>query len=559
MFSSMVSDEKVTIKGFYGRPGAWGAIIRTIKGRSDHFTCMTTFGHRIAAVCDDGAVDVYDSVTGVLRLSLNPEEPVTAIRGSPDGSLLFCSHKGPSITLWDIQTGGPIHTFALERKVGDIAVSSAGRHLACGWSNGSVKIFEIATKMEGAVIECGLPTGRLCWLEPEAQLVVARKPSADIWDITTNKVLRRFPIQDPTYDPVYSSKLNKLAIITTGTIWGSTVTIIDLGMGTTVTSSSLQRLSCSAFYPITNSFVCGRGIPGMELFDLSEGRWREVCDLAMITSISTLPNGTVVASAAGSGIQLLSLGEGRAPSKRLNDSGLTAQAFDEGRVIAILSDNSDRFVLLESATMSPLLAVPTWAAHAVDRTRVLCASLEHRKVVCCVETMGGRELQLWSFSRGLWTLTSTETVELPLHGCILPDGNYLVTLHAVGSGGALTVWEFSFLRLLHRGRQLVGRHRFTRVLGIRFFSPTAFHMYHDTHRLSYYISEETPHPSTPYHEKVALMTQYAVDGGREWVVSGPKRTLWIPPGYIRAGQAGYHWSGSVLIMDGEDEIGRAHV
>jgi WD40 repeat protein len=134
---------------------------------------MTTFGHRIAAACDDGTVGIYDSVTGVLRLSLSPPDPVQAIRGSPDGSILFCTHQGPSITLWDIQTGGMIHTFVLERKVEDIAVSSKGRYLACGLSDGFVKIWEIANKMEGAAIGSGSPATHLCWVEPEERLVVA--------------------------------------------------------------------------------------------------------------------------------------------------------------------------------------------------------------------------------------------------------------------------------------------------------------------------------------------------------------------------------------------------
>jgi WD40 repeat protein len=149
----MILQDKTLIAEFYGRPYTWGAVIRTIKGSSEDSTCMTTFGHRITAACDDGTVGIYDSVTGVLKLSLSPPDPVRAITGSPDGSLLFCTHHGPSITLWDIQTGGMIHTFVLEREVGEVAVSSKGRYVACRLSNGSVKIWEIANRTEDVPVQ----------------------------------------------------------------------------------------------------------------------------------------------------------------------------------------------------------------------------------------------------------------------------------------------------------------------------------------------------------------------------------------------------------------------
>ena len=121
--------------------------MRTITASSKRFTSMTTFGHSIAAACDDGTMNIYDSVTGVLRLSLNPLDPVQTIRGSPDSSIVFCTHNTPTITGWDIQTGGLIHTFVLEKTVKDIAVSLTGRYLACRLSNKSVKVWEVAGKI----------------------------------------------------------------------------------------------------------------------------------------------------------------------------------------------------------------------------------------------------------------------------------------------------------------------------------------------------------------------------------------------------------------------------
>ena len=120
LLHSIISQEKTLVAGFHGRLEAWGAAIQTIKASSGRFTLTTTFGSRIAAACDDGTVSIYDSVTGVLRLSLNPGDLVNAMGGSPDGSVLFYAHEWLSITAWDIQTGGLIHTFVPEWKAEDL-------------------------------------------------------------------------------------------------------------------------------------------------------------------------------------------------------------------------------------------------------------------------------------------------------------------------------------------------------------------------------------------------------------------------------------------------------
>ena len=96
---------------------------------------MTTIGQgstaKIAAACDDGTVRIYDSITGVLRLSLRPEFPILEMTGVPDGSLLVCTHTGrPFITLWDIQTGGLVQTFILKGEARSTVVSLKGRYLA---------------------------------------------------------------------------------------------------------------------------------------------------------------------------------------------------------------------------------------------------------------------------------------------------------------------------------------------------------------------------------------------------------------------------------------------
>lgn len=49
---------------------------------------IPTFGHKIAAAH-------YDSATGILGLSLSSADLIQAMKGSPDGLVLFCVHGTP--------------------------------------------------------------------------------------------------------------------------------------------------------------------------------------------------------------------------------------------------------------------------------------------------------------------------------------------------------------------------------------------------------------------------------------------------------------------------------
>ena len=196
IFFSMSLPETTRIGEFHGRPGSWGSVLRTITNAYGGFTCVTAFDHRSAAristACEDGAVGIYDSVTGVLRLSLRPLHPVQAMSNSPDGSILFCTHReNPSITLWDIQTGGLVLTFTLTAEAKDAAVSVGGRCLACGLSDGTVIVRKVANRMASPPFGNGSPVTCLCWLAPEERLMVASGASVYIRETITGDVLVR--------------------------------------------------------------------------------------------------------------------------------------------------------------------------------------------------------------------------------------------------------------------------------------------------------------------------------------------------------------------------------
>ena len=527
---------------------------------------MTIIGRgstaKIAAACDDGTVGIYDSVTGALGLSLSPPHPIQSMTGSPDGSVLFCTHRTtPSVTVWDIQTGGLVYTFTLTTEATDTAVSLNGRYLACSLSDGTVNVWEVASRVGGLTFVNGPTITCLCWLAPEERLMVANETSAHIRDVAAGSVLvHRIDIQGPIYRAAYSHQFNLLAVMTSSGPKNS-ITIIDPQTGTSSTSSRFQqRLSCFAFSQTTKALVCGTKTRGLILANVSPRGLTYFDFPAIITSVSTLSNGTVVANVSGSGIQMLSLDKGYVPSQELAPSALTVHPLDRGRIIAIVPTDRDGVILLETASMSQVLKIPGQKKFSVstDRTVVLCASLENKIAVHCSARGGKEYLQLWKFAsrHPRWTV---QTNELSSAGNTSPACARLVTFHNGRSQSYVCVWD------MRKGRLLVtldvgwSPHPFD----ITFNSEDLFHVNYDTHRILYRITTSrrlgTPTYSIDRLEKVsldrrALEKQYRVDDGHEWVVSGSQRICWIPPGYIVSTRPGHCWAGSSLVMAGQDGI-----
>jgi len=560
MFRPKITREETPITEFYGRPGNWGSVIRTIKGDLGGFTCTSTIGYRIAAACRDGTVGIYDSVTGVLRLSLNPADAVEAMRGFPDGSILSCMHRdNPSITLWDIQTGGLIHTFTLEWEPKDIAVSSKGRYLACGLSDGSVRFWEVASKLKGSAFRSGLPIINLCWLAPEEQLMVANEASVHIRDVVAGRVLHSFDMQDPVCGAAYFQKLNQLAIVTRSGA-ESITTFIDPHRGTSSPLHSIKgRSSYLTFFQTTGVLVYVKGTRGLLLFDISKRDWKYFHCPAAITSVSTLSNGIVVVNATDFGIQLLSLDMGDVISQQHIPPVLAVHPSNEGGVVAIVPTNRDRVILLELATMSQVLTIPARENCAIptEHAVVLCVSLKNKMAVYWFKEGGKVNLQMWKFYDGYpaWTM---EMDELPSVARISPAGARLVTYHNP-YGTYLRIWDVKSGKPLDKLR--ISHSWLAPPLDIEFDWEDEFYCLYDTYRIRYGFSAGSiQHNRPPLIIRLgedslvsqAWKRQSDVDDSCEWVVRGSERICWIPPGYIGSLQASHCWTGSSLVMAGQD-------
>ena len=550
---SAILQEKTLITDFYGCPDTSAAITRTFKCMPDHFACLTTFGHSIAVACDKGTVGIYDSTTSALRLSLSSADPVQVVRGSPDGSILLCAHKSPSITLWDLQTGGLIHTFVLELKVEDIAISSKGLYIAGGLSDGSVKIWEVADRMGGSTVRTGLPIKCIDWLDPEEHLVVAGGTSVHIWDITSRNLLHNFALEHSLHGAVYSRTHNQLVLVA-GSGDKSGVKTVSLPEGKSSAWHWIERrLSWFTFSQTTKELVCGGVTSGLGLFNILNLNWRHLNYPNTIAFASSLPNGTVAVNVAGSTIQLLHLDTEPTPTGYLTHA-FTVCALDEGRIVFL--DGYDHIVLLEPATMANLLMIPrNTYSPPTDRSSILCASLENRMAVHCFKEGGEEHMQLWRFHSGVpeWTV---EVDEPPSVGGISPTGARFVTSHNVDNQIRVCVRDTQKGQL--HAQLLVDQPLLTCPFEINFESEDRFYSHHVTYRIPYDLNlqQGASHPilcrGQQLFIKESLGRQYDVDDSLGWVVSGSKRVCWIPPGLIKPGRAGYCWAGHSLFMAGLD-------
>ena len=527
---------------------------------------MTTIGResaaKIVAVCDDGTVHIYDSVTGVLRLSLRPEFPILEITGPPDGSLLVCTHKWHSfITLWDIQTGGLVHTFILKQVAKHTAVSLNGRYLACDTYEHTVSVWETASRTQNPAPLGNFLGNASCWMVPEEFIMVASGESVHIRNvITKGPPVHKFDIPYSAHSLVYSQIFDRLVIVHPYWPGRNSFTILDVKTGTSSTlHRSGKRLSSVALSQIIEQLVRGGGRPGLETVDISTGCRTRFDFPGTVTSVSMLSNGTMVANVQGSGIQLLSLNQENTSPRQPAPPSRTVHPVGKGTAIAVVPVTDDRVILLETATMSQVLSIPDHSV-ATDHAVVLDVSLEHKVAVGYFQEGDKGYLQMWEFSHHhpRWIVS---TGELPSLGRISPACTRLVTFHDRLLQGDVRVWD------VYGGGLLVSmvtdRYLTPCPLKITFDSEDRFYFHHNTHREPYVINaaplfrDLSSTYSITRCAKQELEGQvwekyYCLDDGREWVLCGSQRIFRIPLGYIASDPASHCWAGSSLVMVGQD-------
>ena len=569
-------------------PATWGVILRTIKADSGKFTYVAVAGQRIAAVCEDNTVNLYDAVTGVIRLSLNAPRRVTKVEGSPDGSVLFCAHRhAREITLWDTQTGGLIHTFTAKFEIGDIAVSLAGKYLATCSSDGTFRFWEVENRCGGSRF-LGEPVICICWLEPEDQVALALKGTVVVLEITTGRTLHTFPIGESVRGVAFSAGKRRLAVWLASGI-ESTIVVINISLGLTLVSSHpLAHLSSFTFSGDGDRVVCAVEAGNLRFFyiTISTPNWHDCpSHLGTVNSIGLLRSGHLVVN-VGDSIQLLAADYAQPYGTSPDPEISCVHPLDNGRAICALSrDREDaNLSLLDVETMETLAnyRIGTGGMDPSSTLPIVCVSVDQGIAVLCFPEFGGFVLGLQAIGSNLpkWENSVPRPV---LFGAVSPDGENLVTIRRGKDSG----WEIHARKLLYGG--LIGNpiRMDEPPRKIEFTSETQFYVEYDMKvRKAPTFSPPPPgfdaqdypqdYSSHPMRRSFALVSpkswselklqelpgrwipptpSYGLDENLEWVVDAKsRRVCWLPPGYISGTENGHYFVGSSIVMVGQGGI-----
>jgi hypothetical protein len=532
-------------------------------------------------------VNIYNAVTGVLQQSLSPLKPVTKIQASPDGSTLFFAHSS-SVTMWDVQTGGLIHTFTTQPTVNDIAVSTSGDHIACGSSNGSVRFWNVCTKVEGRGSGNSQSVVTICWLPPQ-KLAVATQNSLYICDTTTGKIMDNLSILDHVWGMIYLADKEEFLVGTSSRVDRELCFLETIShrypeplekrrpavnRGRLVRRKLYRGKQSPAHHgQLTSPTLVGKVIVcvtppmGVQSFDTSSHVWTNSPPLLdAATSVAVSLNRNLIAQTKDSikifSTDVLASGEARSDTRVSH-----VYPLGEDYIICVVQPIR-RIAILELENLQEVRrddeTLPFWSLPP-DETES-----DHT-----IPKLFDRRFEIPAAMRAWWLDTSLhEQAGLPdedtprlLYG-LSPGYTKIATVHA-SSRQYLWVSDMKHGDLLTRLPLEDDDLRSGEVYDIIFDSETRFYLKIDAPGQHIQIPFDimTPRPGDTWHtiikgEPMPLsepraMPPYTLDANYEWVLDRQSRKIcWISPGNLRRGNGGHFWAGLSLVMVGDDGVVR---
>ena len=563
------------VAAFLGAPDTWGLLLRTIDFRPRQLTSITTSLQRIIVACED-IVNIYDAVTFVLQQSLCAPEAVTKIQGSPDGSVLFFAHP-LSVTMWDVQTGGLIHTLTTKSKINDFAVSTTGGHIACGLSDGFVTFWDVHTKRKGPGFGNGQPVVAVHWWSP-LELVIATQNSVYVYDIGIGKTWDAFPTPGPVWGMVRSVDGCELFV---GTSQSSREADWDLCIlePTRYTQGHLHHWQSRAspgwkspphgrlMHPmcVGNEITCITPPSGVQSFDTNSHDWaNNPPPLDAATSLAVSLNRNLVAQTKDS-IQIFSLDVLKTSKARDDVHPSHVYPLGEEHIICLQPDGY--LTLLELETLQKI--------HPSDNTPLLGTLLSNQLPPSCVSAGHGpiaelgipAVIQAWQSGIALPKWTEVTDEEEPLGGSS-PNQTRVITVYGSPKQELLLKGVRSGITLAKAPLEF-GDMGMGKVYDLTFDSETRFYLKAEgpgwhvqipyditgspAERYPYKITQGEPVPLS----EPRVIPLFTLDTNCEWVIDAESRKVcWISPGNLRRGNGGHFWAGLSLVMLGDDGVVR---
>src|SRR5262245_10221639 len=117
----------------------------TLRGHKDSVDSLaySPDGRRIASVCPDATINIWDAGTGAPLHIIDAKHSVYAVAFHPDGTRLASAGYDRAVTLWDVATGQVIHTSPGHTEIiRELEFSPDGKILASSSADGTVKLWD---------------------------------------------------------------------------------------------------------------------------------------------------------------------------------------------------------------------------------------------------------------------------------------------------------------------------------------------------------------------------------------------------------------------------------
>ena len=564
---SVVDNQLSLVTAFSGAPNTWGLLLRTINIRPRQLTSIATSVQGIIAACGD-LVNIYDPVTFVLHQSLSTPEAVIKIQVSPDGTILFFAHSF-SITMWDVQTGGLIHTFTVQSEISDISASTTGEYIACGCSDGSVTTWDAHTRLlKSKIPGNGQPVVTICWLSP-MELAFAIQNFIHICTVASNEILYKCHMQGQVWGMVCLNRTEVLVGTShTGARvdqWYFNIQEYEGGKFSHLTSQRLiHHGELSEPMLVGEEIVCIVQPTGVQLFNTKSYNFTNPPLLDAAASIAVSLNRNLVAQTKDS-IQIFSLDVLKS-EKTCNVVRLShIYPLDESHIICIVQQTRN-LTLLELETLrklrpedntSLLGSLPTYQSPSVRSPFGRGPATEFGVSAVIEAWRSGTPLPEWTESAnedGALSGLSPErtrivTVYNPprreLHVKDAKGGTVLVNLPLEDDLAAGEVYDLTFDSEARFYLKIDGPGHHVQIPYDITASPSGIY--------SHTITKGEPVPLLEPRKT----PPYTLDENFEWVLDARSRKIcWIPPGNVRRGSGGHFWVGLSLVMAGDDGVVR---
>ena len=568
---SVVNNQLSLVTTFSGAPDTWGLLLRTIDIRPRQLTCIATSVQGIIAACGDH-VNVYDPVTFVLHQSLSTPEVVTKIQVSPDGTILFFAHS-LSVTMWDVQTGGLIHTFTVESEISDIAASTTGEHIACGCYDGTVTFWDIHTKRwKGKGLGNGQPVVAICWVSP-LEAAIATHSSLYTHNVATKKDLDTRHIWGQVWGMVHVvNKATNGEELLVGTS--------QLGGGAGRSSFEIGKyagglLSFLASQPLTHhgrlsqpvlvgeEIACITHPTGVQSFNITSYNSTTPPLLDAAISVAVSLNRNLVSQTKDS-IQVF--------STDVLTSGMTRDVVHLSYIYPL---GGNHFVCVQPTRSLTILELETLQTlcHKNDTTPLKTLLTDQSPSACSSFGRGPAAefgvpvvIEAWRSGNPLPEWTESANGDGPLSG-LSPKRTRIVTVYGSPRREVQVkdAKDGTILANLPLDDDLAAGE----VYDLTFDSEARFYLKIDEPGRHIQVPYDiTASPSGRYPhaitngEPVPLLEPrktplYTLDANFEWVLDAKSRKIcWIPPGNVRRGGGGHFWAGLSLVMVGDDGVVR---